>query len=579
MKKFLVALLALTGWATAADAQVQYPQTLPPNVVWGRTGISAGPGQAIPFSLLGANLFISQPAHSVILGEGGGNPIGSVAPGTAGLPFVSNGASADPSYQALTNAGTNFGVAGSPLYGALGSFYTTTNDADGNANARIHAFRDRVFVDDGVLCSGAAGANPNFCLSSSRSGTAINNIQWGWAANGSSLLAINSWGAYAITGYTVASNAGRSGNPYPPSSSSAAIGVSGFALNDYVTTPFTTWAGYFETIRQQSGVGSAVGIEIDVGNVGSTTRVDPYTGIGGSTAQTVGNTIACGGSAIGPTYTECSAGLFIAPNTQPFQRGIVFFSTGLDTTLGIGGGGIALSMPTGADLQWEYAANTVGMDITSTNNTTTAASLLNFNNGGATLSNSGAQFQPQWTLINTHAGTDNAYFVTQKQHGAGVAIANGDSIGTFLVQGFANAAYQSSGSLAWTAGTPSGSNVPSTAQLTTSTSGGQLNNILTFDLNAHLSFTQPTAPTLTAGCNGAGSSVSGTDVSGTVTGQTAAATTCTLTFGTAFGAAPHCAPVGYSAPLTGAATPATGTLVVNFPSTANFKWGYICVGA
>ena len=87
------------------------------------------------------------------------------------------------------------------------------------------------------------------------------------------------------------------------------------------------------------------------------------------------------------------------------------------------------------------------------------------------------------------------------------------------------------------------------------------------------------APSLTAGCNGAGSSVTGTDIAGTVTGQTAAATTCTLTFGTAFAATPFCTVSGQNSPLTGAFTPSTSTLVVNFASTANYKWSYTCYGA
>jgi hypothetical protein len=100
-----------------------------------------------------------------------------------------------------------------------------------------------------------------------------------------------------------------------------------------------------------------------------------------------------------------------------------------------------------------------------------------------------------------------------------------------------------------------------------------------FNTAAHVSYVNGVAPTLTAGCNGAGSSVSGNDVSGTVTGQTAAATTCTLTFGTAYAAAPNCTASGLSSPLTGAITTGTGTLVVNFASTANFKWSYSCFGA
>ena len=85
------------------------------------------------------------------------------------------------------------------------------------------------------------------------------------------------------------------------------------------------------------------------------------------------------------------------------------------------------------------------------------------------------------------------------------------------------------------------------------------------------------APTLTAGCNGAGSSVSGSDLAGQVTGQTAAATTCTLTFNSAYSATPYCVVTGNSSPLTGVVTPSTGTIVVNFASTANYQFSYVCV--
>jgi hypothetical protein len=85
------------------------------------------------------------------------------------------------------------------------------------------------------------------------------------------------------------------------------------------------------------------------------------------------------------------------------------------------------------------------------------------------------------------------------------------------------------------------------------------------------------APTISAGCNGAGSSIVGSDLAGTVTGQTAAATTCTITFNVAYAATPHCVASGQSSPLTGAMTPSTTTLVVNFASTANYKWSYICM--
>lgn len=62
-----------------------------------------------------ASLFLAAPAvhaqwatpnHSVPLGRGlGVTGFGSAAPGTAGMPFVSNGASSDPTFQALQNGG------------------------------------------------------------------------------------------------------------------------------------------------------------------------------------------------------------------------------------------------------------------------------------------------------------------------------------------------------------------------------------------------------------------------------------------------------------------------------------------
>jgi len=96
--------------------------------------------------------------------------------------------------------------------------------------------------------------------------------------------------------------------------------------------------------------------------------------------------------------------------------------------------------------------------------------------------------------------------------------------------------------------------------------------------NAHTNFSGGTAPSLTSGCNGAGSSVSGSDTAGTIIGQTVAVTTCTLTFGTAYSGTPNCVASGQSSPLTGAFTVSTATLVVNFASTANYKWSYICFG-
>lgn len=58
MRRIIAALLLLLA-GTVATAQVPFPQTLPANTVYGRLGISAGPGQAIPFSVFISNLLPS----------------------------------------------------------------------------------------------------------------------------------------------------------------------------------------------------------------------------------------------------------------------------------------------------------------------------------------------------------------------------------------------------------------------------------------------------------------------------------------------------------------------------------------
>jgi hypothetical protein len=103
----LAAILGLLAalCAIPAAAQTQFPQTLPANTVWGRTGIGPGPGQAIPFGVLFGNVFGGSvpPAHTVVISEGA-SPLNGVSCGTA-LALVGNGASVDPSCQVLTNAG------------------------------------------------------------------------------------------------------------------------------------------------------------------------------------------------------------------------------------------------------------------------------------------------------------------------------------------------------------------------------------------------------------------------------------------------------------------------------------------
>lgn len=107
-------------------------------------------------------------------------------------------------------------------------------------------------------------------------------------------------------------------------------------------------------------------------------------------------------------------------------------------------------------------------------------------------------------------------------------------------------------------------------------------NELQFTVNQHANYTQSTAlPTLTAGCNGAGSSVvaGSTDVAGNVVGQTNPATSCTLQFATAYTSAPICVAIGNGGTL--ALTPTTANIQVGLPTTTgntSFRWSYHCYG-
>ena len=103
---FVAALVAVWAvWPTAAQ-NPPFPQTLPANTVVGRTGISAGPAQAIPFSVLFANLFgggVPPTAHGVVIGEGT-SPLNTVVLGDAQL--LVGQTSADPAAKTVSGDAT-----------------------------------------------------------------------------------------------------------------------------------------------------------------------------------------------------------------------------------------------------------------------------------------------------------------------------------------------------------------------------------------------------------------------------------------------------------------------------------------
>lgn len=250
-------------------------------------------------------------------------------------------------------------------------------------------------------------------------------------------------------------------------------------------------------------------------------------------------------------------------------------ATGISITGTTAGSGVTLGV-TSSGSNENLTINAKGTGTISVGFCTTTALIL-----GCTSATSGA---PDLQLTNTTSDAGSAGVILTKNRAGGVSN-SGDSLGMLVAQGFANAAQQSAAEmLAAQTAAATGSNIPTKLELQTSNSAGLLNQKIRFDQNAHLAVTaQATAPTITAGCNGAGASITGSgstnDTHGTVTGQTAAATTCTVTFGTAFAAAPDCTFIGFQSAITVVNSVGTGTFQVTFASTASYKFSYHCNGA
>src|SRR5215510_9754793 len=176
---------------------------------------------------------------------------------------------------------------------------------------------------------------------------------------------------------------------------------------------------------------------------------------------------------------------------------------------------------------------------------------------------------PQWNMTNTANHNGSNYLPFFKSRNNANTLDN-DLIVNILFNGYGNAGYRNSAGIGvFQDGAVSGSNVPGKIQLATTSSTGTTTSLV-FGAQGHLNAVQTTVPTLTAGCNGAGSGALGvntSDMMGAMQGQTAAATTCTLTFNKTWTGRPYCNVTGeQSQPLT--VVPSTTTLVITFASTA-----------
>lgn len=124
------------------------------------------------------------PNHSVPIGQGGGNiGFNSAVPGTAGLPLVSNGASADPLFQALPSAGIATGAVGNAQLATA-----PANTIKCNPTGSVAAEQDCLVAQ---ILAPSMGGNNVFLINNSTS-TGMNlqgfngNTMWGYCTTTSS---------------------------------------------------------------------------------------------------------------------------------------------------------------------------------------------------------------------------------------------------------------------------------------------------------------------------------------------------------------------------------------------------------
>lgn len=358
------------------------------------------------------------------------------------------------------------------------------------------------------------------------------------------------------------------------------------------------YGGSISTWQEESYV-DLLGISYNIGDIPFASSVSRY---GYLSDVATGSAIISQGVGAPPAYGKIG----LAHLNLTASLGGILYST--STALAVLSGTATANLPmlsgasaapTWATISYPSSANSGGIPYFSSSTAMASSAALTANaiivGGGAgnppvttpcTINPTTAQvnctstttFQPQYTETNTANDGTNAYFIFQKSR-AGAASNSGDSLGTLNFQGFANGGYQS-GVLATAGqtGSASGSNIPTKYELSTSNTSGQANQVWRQDSAGHIGISSTgSAPTLTGGCNGAGSSIRGSDVNGEVTGQTSAATTCTVTFGTAFASKPYCVPTGDQSAIT-SKTVTASSMVVNFASTANFVFGWVCHG-
>lgn len=253
------------------------------------------------------------------------------------------------------------------------------------------------------------------------------------------------------------------------------------------------------------------------------------------------------------------------------------------TAIAVGFGGTGLTGGTSGGVPYFNSANT----LASSGALTANAVMLGGGAGGApTVSGctidanntvscaSSVTATPAHVNQNTTSDASAASYNLQKNRSGG-AVLNSDVLGIVNFSGFSNAAQRNAAQIqAIVSAAPSGSNVPTKVQISTSNAAGLNNQSLVFDNNGHLSSVSTSVPVVNT-CAGFALGTGATDFAGRAT-FTSNASTCSFNFGTAFANIPFCT---VAAPVTTNMTVTATTLTIGFVSAAATTASWICIGA
>lgn len=263
----------------------------------------------------------------------------------------------------------------------------------GAMNPAVYRLPERLFLDDGALYRGAW--NPT---SPEVDGLTLEAfILHNWGPRDASIYVDSRYGAMAIVGHSQASK--RTGWPGLPTYTPAAIGVSGFSINDVTSgTLGQGWGLYGDAVRFP-GAGFTVGAELAIANLGDFTNPTPAN-LKLGPVTTVGAWVQSGGGLDAVAYAgqfgainHAHVGLaFVssfADDSTRFGAGIMFGQKSLVGTDGVSGEATAIGLGRLHVMQWyntngEKTSRIVGSVANVANST-----VLSFSDVGMTVAGIG----------------------------------------------------------------------------------------------------------------------------------------------------------------------------------------------